>query len=393
MVQWCVSMKFVRDSVHGDLQLDEFEVKLVDTPEIQRLRRIKQLGFTYLVYPGANHSRFEHSIGTMYLASRLARHLELDDETHSLIRCCAIIHDAGHGPFSHVSEGGIAYSHEELTSKLIKESQLGDILSERFSLKEVLRIINGQGPLGDIISGELDVDRMDYLLRDSYYTGVAYGIIDVERLLANMKLEDGLILHGKGVQAAESMLLARYFMYPSVYQHHTTRIVNSMFRRCLAKLLEKGVINPEEIYRYDDTDLIAAARAEKNYVGQVMERLDNRQLYKRIYSLKLDEVDHPEEIFQMKPESIKKTETEIAQELDVDQDFILVDVPEYPTFHEMSTPVSVNGDTVKLGDISNLVRALKDARFDHADLCIYLPEEYAEQALKLNFLDYLDISH
>ncbi|CDG65020.1 MAG: uncharacterized protein PWQ15_1182 [Methanobacterium sp.] len=393
MVQWCVSMKFVRDSVHGDLQLDEFEVKLVDTPEIQRLRRIKQLGFTYLVYPGANHSRFEHSIGTMYLASRLARHLELDDETHSLIRCCAIIHDAGHGPFSHVSEGGIAYSHEELTSKLIKESQLGDILSERFSLKEVLRIINGQGPLGDIISGELDVDRMDYLLRDSYYTGVAYGIIDVERLLANMKLEDGLILHGKGVQAAESMLLARYFMYPSVYQHHTTRIVNSMFRRCLAKLLEKGVINPEEIYRYDDTDLIAAARAEKNYVGQVMERLDNRQLYKRIYSLKLDEVDHPEEIFQMKPESIKKTETEIAQELDVDQDFILVDVPEYPTFHEMSTPVSVNGDTVKLGDVSNLVRALKDARFDHADLCIYLPEEYAEQALKLNFLDYLDISH
>ncbi|MGI6465125.1 HD domain-containing protein [Methanobacterium sp.] len=386
-------MKFVRDSVHGDLQLDEFEVKLVDTPEIQRLRRIKQLGFTYLVYPGANHSRFEHSIGTMYLASRLARHLELDDETHSLIRCCAIIHDAGHGPFSHVSEGGIAYSHEELTSKLIKESQLGDILSERFSLKEVLRIINGQGPLGDIISGELDVDRMDYLLRDSYYTGVAYGIIDVERLLANMKLEDGLILHGKGVQAAESMLLARYFMYPSVYQHHTTRIVNSMFRRCLAKLLEKGVINPEEIYRYDDTDLIAAARAEKNYVGQVMERLDNRQLYKRIYSLKLDEVDHPEEIFQMKPESIKKTETEIAQELDVDQDFILVDVPEYPTFHEMSTPVSVNGDTVKLGDVSNLVRALKDARFDHADLCIYLPEEYAEQALKLNFLDYLDISH
>jgi HD superfamily phosphohydrolase len=393
LVQWCVSMKFVRDSVHGDLQLDEFEVKLVDTPEIQRLRRIKQLGFTYLVYPGANHSRFEHSIGTMYLASRLARHLELDDETHSLIRCCAIIHDAGHGPFSHVSEGGIAYSHEELTSKLIKESQLGDILSERFSLKEVLRIINGQGPLGDIISGELDVDRMDYLLRDSYYTGVAYGIIDVERLLANMKLEDGLILHGKGVQAAESMLLARYFMYPSVYQHHTTRIVNSMFRRCLAKLLEKGVINPEEIYRYDDTDLIAAARAEKNYVGQVMERLDNRQLYKRIYSLKLDEVDHPEEIFQMKPESIKKTETEIAQELDVDQDFILVDVPEYPTFHEMSTPVSVNGDTVKLGDVSNLVRALKDARFDHADLCIYLPEEYAEQALKLNFLDYLDISH
>jgi hypothetical protein len=166
-----------------------------------------------------------------------------------------------------------------------------------------------------------------------------------------------------------------------------------MFRRCLAKLLEKGVINPQEIYRYDDIDVIAAARAEKNYVGEVMERLDNRQLYKRVYSLKLDEVDHPEEIFQMSPDSIEKSEAEIAQELDVDKDFILVDVPEYPTFHEMTTPVSVNGDTVMLGDVSNLVRALKDARFNHADLCIYLPEEYAEQALKINFLDYLDISH
>ena len=93
-------MKFIRDSVHGDLQLEEFEVRLTDTPEIQRLRRIKQLGFTYLVYPGANHSRFEHSIGTMYLASRLARSLQLDEYTYDLVRSCAILHDAGHGPFS-----------------------------------------------------------------------------------------------------------------------------------------------------------------------------------------------------------------------------------------------------------------------------------------------------
>lgn len=383
-------MKSIRDSVHGNLQLEEFEVRLTDTPEIQRLRRIKQLGFTYLVYPGANHSRFEHSIGAMYLASRLAGNLRLDEHTQTLVRSCAILHDAGHGPFSHVSEGVIDTSHEKLTYKLIKESQLGDILSEKFSIKEIITVISGKGPLGQIISGELDVDRMDYLLRDSYYTGVAYGVIDVERLIYNMKLDDGLLLKEKGVQAAESMLLARYFMYPSVYQHHTTRIANSMFRRCLRKLLENGIINANEIYKYDDTDIISAARSQTGYIHEIMRRLDTRQLYKRVYSLKIDETIPPQYIFKLELK-IKKIEEEIADELGTYHDCILLDIPEYPSFHEMSTPVSVNGDTVKLGDVSNLVRALKDARFNHADLCIYLPEDYAKQALKLNFREFLDI--
>jgi len=383
-------LKSIRDSVHGNLQLEEFEIRLIDAPEIQRLRRIKQLGFTYLVYPGANHSRFEHSIGTMYLASRLAENLGLDEHTQTLVRSCAILHDAGHGPFSHVSEGVIDTSHEKLTYKLIKKSQLGDILSEKFSIKEVITVISGKGPLRQIISGELDVDRMDYLLRDSYYTGVAYGVIDVERLIYNMKLDDRLLLKEKGVQAAESMLLARYFMYPSVYQHHTTRIVNSMFRRCLKKLIKTKTINGNEIYKYDDTDIISAARLQKGYIRDIITRIDTRQLYKRVYSLKIDETIHPQSIFKLQLK-INKIEEEIAEELGVHQDHILVDIPEYPSFHEMSTPVSVNGDTVKLGDVSTLVKALKDARFNHADLCIYLPEQYADHALKLNFQEYLEI--
>jgi uncharacterized protein len=384
-------LKFIRDSVHGNLHLEEFEVRLTDTPQIQRLRRIKQLGFTYLVYPGANHSRFEHSIGTMYLASRLAHNLQLDKDSQCLLRCCAILHDAGHGPFSHVSEGVLEFSHEELTSKLIKESQLGDILKEKFQLTEVMKVIRGEGNLGSIISGELDVDRMDYLLRDSYYTGVAYGVIDVERLIYNMKLENSLILKRKGVQAAEAMLLARYFMYPSVYQHHTTRIVNSMFRRCVKKLLEKNVINASEIYRYDDTDIIAAARSQTGYIQDIIHRLDTRQLYKRVYSLKLDEIDQPEAIFKMDEAHVHKLTEEIAKEIGVEEKYLIIDVPEYPSFHEMSTLVAMNGNTVKLRDVSNLVSTLKDARFNHADLSIYLPDEYANRSLGFPFRDYLKI--
>ena len=383
-------LKFIRDSVHGDLNLNELEVELIDSPQIQRLRRIKQLGFTYLVYPGANHSRFEHSIGTMYLASRLADNLLLDDHQKSIVRICAILHDSGHGPFSHVSEGFMR-THEELTSELIKKSQLRDILSENFDLKEILETVRGEGSLGQIISGELDVDRMDYLLRDSYYTGVAYGVIDVERLIYNMELGEHLMIKRKGVQAAESMLLARYFMYPSVYQHHTTRIINSMFRRCLKKLFDGGVVNPNLIYHYDDVDVIAAARSQEGYVHDMMQRMDNRDLFKTVYSIEIDEIDDPETLFKMTESDIRKIELEISEDLNVQEDNIILDIPEYPSFDEMSTIVSLNGSKVELGNISMLVDALKGARFKHADVCIYLPEDDADKASKFPFKDYIPL--
>ena len=384
-------MKYIRDSLHGNLQLNEFEVKLIDTPQIQRLRRIKQLGFTFLVYPGANHTRFEHSIGSMYLASRLAYNLKLSNEQREMLRVCAILHDAGHGPFSHVSETVLEKSHEELTSKLILESELSEILSEKFDPNEIIKLISGEGRLGHIISGDLDVDRMDYLLRDSYYTGVAYGVIDVERLIHNMKLEDNLILKAKGVQAAESMLLARYFMYPSVYQHHTTRIINSMFRRCLNQLFIEGHIKPEKIYKYDDSDIISTARNQKGPISDMMHRLDNRKLFKTVYSLKLDELENPNAVFKIEDKKIKSYEHEISEELDIPPEYVIIDVPDYPSFDEMKTNVSSNGDLVNLSDISTIVRTLRDARFNHADLCIYLPEEYSNTAKGFTFENYIEI--
>jgi uncharacterized protein len=383
-------VKFIRDSLHGNLQINEFEVKLIDTPEIQRLRRIKQLGFTYLVYPGANHTRFEHSIGAMYLASRLTNNLDLSTDQKEMLRVCALLHDAGHGPFSHVSESVLEKSHEELTSKLIMESHLSDILEEKFDPKEIIKLISGEGRLGQIISGDLDVDRMDYLLRDSYYTGVAYGVIDVERLIYNMKLEDNLILKYKGVQAAESMLLARYFMYPSVYQHHTTRIINSMFRRCINHLFMEGHVNPENIYKYDDLDIIIKARYQKGFIGDMMHRLDNRKLFKSVYSLKLDELENPNAVFKIKPDKIKSFELEISEELNIPYEYVIVDVPDYPSFDEMKTQVSSNGDLINLSEISTIVSTLRDARFNHADLCVYLPEEHSN-VKNFQFQDYIEI--
>ncbi|MCK9151657.1 HD domain-containing protein [Methanobacterium alcaliphilum] len=384
-------MKSIRDSVHGNLQLNELEVELIDTPQLQRLRRIKQLGFTNLVYPGANHSRFEHSIGTMYLASRLADHLKLDDDKKRMLRVCALLHDAGHGPFSHVSEPVLDDSHEVLTSNIIKNSSLSDIISSEFDIGQVIDIINGKGILGQAISAELDVDRMDYLLRDSHYTGVAYGIIDVERLIYNTKLENQLVLDKKGVQAAESTLLARYFMYPSVYQHHTTRIVNAMFRRCLRRLIEEEKIDAHLIYKYDDADIISACRNQKGFVGEMFKRLDNRDLLKNVSSLKLNELEDPQKIFKIERSKLKKAEREISEDKDVPLDYLVINIPDYPAFDEMKTLVSVGDAIVNLSEISSIVGALKEARFNHADLCLYVPEEHSEKFKNLDFYDYLDL--
>lgn len=391
----CVKMyksnRFIRDSVHGNLSLNEFEIKVLDSPEVQRLRRIKQLGFISLIYPGANHSRFEHSIGAMFLGSKLADHLELSDSHKKLVRISALLHDIGHGPFSHVSEAVLDVSHEELTAKVIKDTHLNEIISEEFNINDIISIINGEGTLGPIISGELDVDRMDYLIRDSHYTGVAYGIIDVERIIANMKLDQYLYLDIKGIQAAESALVARYQMYPSVYQHHTTRIINAMFRRCLIRLSDEKIIDFSNMYKYDDSDIISICRSQEGFVKDIIERLDNRNLLKNVNSTPLNEFERPQNVFKIKKEKLTKCEEEISEEMDIEKEYVILNIPEYPNFSEMKTQVSFRGKLFNLSQISSIVGALKNARFNYPDICLYVPNEDRHKFENFDLENYLEL--
>ncbi|KZX17824.1 HD domain protein [Methanobrevibacter cuticularis] len=381
----------IKDSVHGNISLNEFEVKVMDFPQIQRLRRIKQLGFISLIYPGANHSRFEHSIGTMYLGSKLAEYLELSDYEKRLVRISAMLHDAGHGPFSHVSEAVLDVKHEVLTSKVIKNTTLNDVLEEEFDTNEIVDIITGKGPFGPIVSGELDVDRMDYLLRDSHYTGVAYGIIDVDRIINSLKLNQYLILDIKGVQAAERALVARYQMYPSVYQHHTTRIVNAMFRRCLKRMINNKIVNSEDMYKYDDTDIIAICRNGEGFVKDIMDRIDNRNLLKSICSTRLNEFENPQDIFKIPKKDLIKCEEDISEATGIDKDYIILNIPEYPSFDEMKTQVALDNELYHLSEISSIVGALRTARFNYPDICVYVPKEEKEKFKKFKLEDYLDL--
>ncbi|MBQ2353262.1 MAG: HD domain-containing protein [Methanobrevibacter sp.] len=384
--------KFIRDSVYGDINLSEFEVKVMDMPQFQRLRRIKQLGLISLIYPGATHTRFEHCLGTMNLGSKLAEELELDQDDVELIRISALLHDIGHGPFSHVSEGVLSFPHEELTRYVVTQTSMRDLLEEKFDVNKIADIINGKGHLGPIVSGELDVDRMDYLLRDSHNTGVSYGIIDYERIISNLKLEDGLILDIKGVQATEGALVSRYFMYPSVYQHHTTRIVNSMFRRALQKTFDEKIIDEHEIYRYDDSDITSMFRnSENEYVRDIMFRLDNRIIPKRVKTIRLDNFKYPEKMYKIKAEELRKAEAEIAEDYDLDKDYVFINIAEYPRFDEMKTQVNVDGKLYPLTEISNIIGALSKARFNIPDISVYVPEDEKYKFDKLKLENYLEL--
>ena len=387
-------MGFIRDSIHGDLHLSEFELRVLDTIEMQRLRRIKQLGFTNLVYPGANHTRFEHSIGVLSLANKMGNTLNLDEEVTELLRICGLLHDIGHSPFSHVSERALKHKHEEVTKEIINDSSITDIVEEKFDTKLITSIIDGKTKYGKIISGDLDVDRMDYLARDSYYTGVAYGVIDTERLIYSLRYhENNLVLTPKGVQAAESTLLARYFMYPTVYQHHTTRIVNSMFRVSLTRLLKDEHINEKDLRYLDDGDLINITRNTPGLPEQTMKNLDTRKLYKKTDTINLAKYENPSLIVNMKKKYLKEAEEEIAGKLDINPEEVIIDMPEELSFTKMNILVETYDGLKPLDQVSNIIASLKKAQYNYADLALFMSIKNKEKAISKNIRieDYLTL--
>jgi uncharacterized protein len=257
--------KTFRDPIHGNLTIpDPLILDLVDTFEFQRLRRIRQLGSCFLVFHGAEHSRFQHALGTMFLMNRVLQRwqeeglLELAPEVRKAALAAALLHDVGHGPFSHALEHTfVGLDHERLGHAIIT-GPLADVLKAHdCDPEDVVALLSNTYPepvLCELLSGQLDVDRMDYLQRDSVYTGVKYGLFDSERILATLvplkvslhhdnlfaQTRDGLVLaiDPKGILAVEEFLFSRYFMYWQVYLHRAVRAAELMLRLILKRVRE-----------------------------------------------------------------------------------------------------------------------------------------------------------
>lgn len=319
-----MSERIYRDPVHNIIRLrtdsDEgrLMMSLIDTPEFQRLRRIKQLGLGLYTYQGAEHSRFTHSLGAFHLMTRVLDRLSekhsIAEGAHTAARAAALLHDVGHGSFSHVMEKVLGFHHESWTVKVVQsqETEIGQLLaSYSASLPgDVANIIEGKfqpAALAQLVSSQLDVDRMDYLLRDSLMTGAKYGVYDLEWIINALAIDesgDRIYVAARGLYAVEEYLQARYYMFRQVYFHRTLRsaeaVLRSIFRRVL-QLLETGeevwyapgtafekivrhkTLSLAEHLEMDDSDVIFHVKQWQQAADPILQDLSRRFVGRRLF--------------------------------------------------------------------------------------------------------------
>ena len=320
----------IRCPVHGFIRLNDWEMGIISQPAFQRLRRIRQLAWTDYVYPGAMHTRFEHSLGVMHTATLLydaivrnsrevlETELAYDDagfqRYRQLVRLAALLHDVGHGPFSHAGEDLLPsnettkeqYGHEDYSAAIVRKHLRSAIedhptcTNYGFSADDVAALIGGtagakQGIFWrDIISGQMDADRMDYLLRDSHHIGVEYGRFDLHRLVSTVQAIPAvegrpprLGISRGGWHAAEALVLARYFMFTQVYFHKTRVAYDIHLRGALGDILPDGKFpspegeHLEEFLKWDDWRVLG--KLSEGGGGEHGERLRTRHHYRRVY--------------------------------------------------------------------------------------------------------------
>ncbi len=380
-----VNSKIIKDPVHGYVEVDEEILPLLDSPAIQRLRYIHQLGFSYLVYPGANHTRFEHSVGTMHLAGVACRQFGLSKEERRLVLVAALLHDVGHGPFSHASEplmeAYLGRTHDDIAG--IVEKQFKTLLEPlEISPSDVCAIVKGSHRLSGIIHGDLDVDRMDYLLRDAYYSGAPYGTVDAHRLIRNIHLTpEGIALDENGLNAAESLLIARTLMRPTVYFHHVSRIGECMFQLAVLDHIATCPAGGfERIFAFDDGECMHELKNSKSPLArELADRLCGRRLYKRAVYAGQDQVNAA--VFQTgwSVERGRKVAGEIADLAGcVDAD-VLVDVPPVPGDMSLEVQVKNRHALVGFSELSPRLGTLNQTRREQWRLGVYTLPEYRDK--------------
>lgn len=388
----------VRDPIHGLIALSEKEIDLINTRAFQRLRRIRQLAMAFLVYPGTLHTRFDHSIGVMHIAGRICERLQQLRKVTAAeceqIRLAALLHDIGHGPFSHVSEHLLDKHapeekdsvrekiHEKVTVDIIKnDSEIGTILSDK-ERQFVIEMIEGKTTRDfrrDIVSSDLDADKMDYLLRDSCFAGVKYGTYDLEKIIESCRAhreKDGsyLAISDEGIYALEQLLLARHHMTQQVYFHRVRSISDAMIVRGIELAIDEENQELKQLYRYDGTsefienymeyhderliDLLKQCCQEK--ARNIFDRLYKRRLFKMISELPLKDVDNApakrrllqmdDEQKQTGNEQKRKWEERIAEDLEIDPDYVIVNKVHIRNPNYRSRSYNLNPEAIMIFD-------------------------------------------
>ena len=397
-------------------------MRLVDTAEFQRLRRIRQLGLAHFAYQAAEHSRFTHSLGALHLATRILAKLDssykISNEARLAVRCAALVHDIGHGAFSHVIEPILKFHHEEFTIEAVlsPETQVGAVLRE-FSAalpEAVAGIIRGDfrpTALAQLVSSQLDVDRMDYLLRDSLMTGAKYGIYDLEWIIKSLEIDeenDRLYVSARGIYAVEDYLQARYYMFRQVYFHRTLRsaeaVLRSLLRRALQlfqsgapvwfaantpfeKILSGEKLNLREHLQIDDSDVMFHIKQWQANADKILSDLAGRFLNRRLF--KAFDLDMPEAEQQDFLEKARK----LVADSGFDPEYYFIedkagDVPYYFYTKKQSEPkkliyVEEGFSRPEIKEISEISAAVRGLQKGYQMYRVCFPPELKEEIAKL----------
>jgi uncharacterized protein len=371
----------VRDPLWNTIRLDPLAVRLIDAPAFQRLRHIRQLGWAYLVYPGATHTRFDHALGVYHLARRavafLAERGELehvDPIDCRLMPYAALLHDIGHYPFSHALEeldaARIPGHHEELTGRFLATPAIEQVLREidQSAPARIEAMIRGRSdsPLQGLVAGSLDLDKIEYLKRDARFCGVPYGEVDTDRLLHAITLlrdpERGtreVGIHEKGLSALESLLFAKYQMFRNVYWHHAVRAATALYKRLVQDAAEAGVIGMDDMIGQTDEGFLALldsrarARGGDPAAGLVLERLAalrERRLPKRAAEIPAERLrgSAVESWFYDDGALREALEHRLAHELDLPAGAVFLDYPEKPRMMGLDLLLLQGGVSIRL---------------------------------------------
>jgi hypothetical protein len=363
----------IRDPLWDNIRLDRAALAALDTPTVQRLRYVRQLGHAFMVYPGATHTRFEHALGAYHLTRKALASLDergelgcVAEEDRIAVRMAALLHDIGHYPFSHSLEEAGFPSHEGLGVAKLDRGELGIRLREIGGADFPERIgalitKRSRSPLQGLISGSIDLDKIDYLSRDALMCGVPYGTVDVERLLASLTLvETGgrqeVGVHEKGVSALESLLFAKYQMYRNVYWHHAVRAATCMFKRAVLTAVAQGAIAVPAIAEATDDglmELLLRRTADQRPDGgggdwgELAGAIRARRLYKRALDLPASDVPSA-----MQPwladdaELTGRVEDALAAELELPEGGILLDFPSRSSMLGVDLPLRLRGGAI-----------------------------------------------
>ena len=328
-----MSFEVVRDPLWNNIRLEPEALAVIDTPAFQRLRYVRQLGHAFLVYPGATHTRFEHALGAYHLAGRATQ--------DRLVRLAALLHDLGHYPFSHALEEAGLPHHESLAARHLSRGPLAAALEKLdVPAESLLELIQGKStsPLAALVSGSIDVDKLDYLSRDAKMCGVPYGVIDVDRLLTSLTIStDGVQLHPKGFAALESLLFAKYQMYRNVYWHHAVRSATAMFKRLVRRAIAARQVRPEDIAVATD-DGLSHELLQCDQTG-LARALRERRLAKRALDIPATELPAETHDWPSRdPDLLERVEERLAREVGLRPDQLFLDFPSKPDMFDVSLP-------------------------------------------------------